>query len=200
MTSLYIALVHYPVLNRKGEVVASAVTSMDLHDLGRSCCTYDVPVCYIVTPLEDQQDLSRTLIDHWCEGVGRELQCDRAEALRRLEVVESIAEAVEDIRVRSGREPGIWATTAREREDALTHREARMVLAEGSRPHLLLFGTAWGLAPSVFDQVDGVLEAIRGVNGYNHLSVRCAAAILMDRLLGAGERDENGRQVRLLPV
>ncbi len=75
-----------------------------------------------------------------------------------------------------------------------------MVLAEGSRPHLLLFGTAWGLAPSVFDQVDGVLEAIRGVNGYNHLSVRCAAAILMDRLLGAGERDENGRQVRLLPV
>ena len=50
---------------------------------------------------------------------------------------------------------------------------------------LLLLGTAWGLAPEVLAMADGVLPPIRGVSGFNHLSVRSAAAILFDRLLGA---------------
>ena len=50
-------------------------------------------------------------------------------------------------------------------------------------PVLLLLGTAQGLAPEVLARGDGVLRPIRYL-GYNHLSVRSAAAILADRILG----------------
>ncbi len=183
--ALYLALVHYPVLNRKGEVIASAITNLDLHDLARSCCTYDVPVCYIVTPLKDQQLLSGSLLSHWRDGIAKELHPERGEALRRLKVVDDVAAAVEDIRSLTGRKPVLWATTARKTASSLSHREARRLLAEGPDPRLMLLGTGWGLAPAALQQVDAVLEPIVGINGYNHLSVRCAAAILMDRLLHA---------------
>lgn len=180
---LYIALVHHPVLNRRGEIIASAITNLDLHDLARTARTYEVPTCFVVTPLEDQQALAHRLVDHWRVRIGKELAPDREEALRRLCVVESIAAAKKEIEAEWGVPPLVWATTAREMESPLTHRQARARLAEASRPCLLLFGTGWGLAPSVLAEVDGVLAAIGGFNGYNHLSVRCAAAILMDRLL-----------------
>ena len=35
-----IALVHYPVLDRRGDVVTSAVTNLDVHDLARLSTTY----------------------------------------------------------------------------------------------------------------------------------------------------------------
>ena len=47
---------------------------------------------------------------------------------------------------------------------------------------LLLFGTGWGLTVEVLGQADMVLEPIRGVGDYNHLSVRAAAAVILDRL------------------
>ncbi len=49
---------------------------------------------------------------------------------------------------------------------------------------MILLGTAWGLAPQVIESSDGILEPISGVGKYNHLSVRSAAAIVLDRLLG----------------
>jgi len=164
-------------------VIASAITTLDLHDLARSACTYDIPACYIVTPLKDQQDLTARLLSHWTERIGKDLAPDRDEALRRLRVVESIEDALEEIGAEWGCRPKVWATSARSGEQVLSHARARRELAKGDAPHLMLFGTGWGLAPSVFEQVDGVLEPIPGTNGYNHLSVRCAAAILMDRLL-----------------
>ena len=183
MVRLYVALVHHPVLNRKGEIIASAVTNLDLHDLARAARTYEIPACFVVTPLKDQQDLVASLIGHWCEGVGKELHPDRDEALRRLRVVDSLASAKAEIEARAGCAPFVWATSARDCEGAMSHRKARETLKETDAPVLLLLGTGWGLAPDVLGEADGVLEAIRGLNGYNHLSVRCAAAILMDRLL-----------------
>jgi hypothetical protein len=185
MAPLYIALVHYPVLNRRGEIIASAITTMDLHDLARSCCTYGIPLCYIVTPLKDQAVLARRVISHWIEKIGRDLAPDRAEALERLSVVESIGTAVEDILEKTGLQPIVWATSAQNGTGGISHAAARSELEESSRPHLLLFGTGWGLAPSVFSEADGLIEPIAGKNGFNHLSVRCAASILMDRLLDA---------------
>lgn len=183
MAPLYVALVHHPVLNRRGETIASAVTNLDLHDLARAARTYEIPACFVVTPLKDQQMLVSRLIGHWCEGVGKELHPDRDEALRRLRVVESLDSAKEEIEARTGRPPLVWATSARDCQGAMTHGQARKALVESVVPVLLLLGTGWGLAPGVLSEADGVLEAIRGLNGYNHLSVRCAAAILMDRLL-----------------
>jgi len=181
---LYLALVHYPVLNRKGEVIASALTNLDLHDLARVARTYDIPACYIVTPLKDQQALAGRLIRHWCEGVGKTLLPNRAEALDRLRVVEDVRDAVLEMEKEWERSPTVWASSAREQEAALSHAAARRTLERSENPHLLLLGTGWGLAPAALGRADALLEPIRGVNGYNHLSVRCAAAILLDRLLG----------------
>lgn len=184
MAQLFLALLHYPVLNRMGEIIASAITNLDLHDLARSCRTYGVPACYIVTPLKDQQALANRLTAHWIEGVGGEILPERREAIRLLKVVSSLLSAVQDIAQRSGEPPVLWATTAKKGKDALPHSEARYLLERGKRPFLLLFGTGWGLAPEILGAVDAVLEPIPGVNGYNHLPVRAAASIMMDRLLG----------------
>jgi hypothetical protein len=49
---------------------------------------------------------------------------------------------------------------------------------------MILLGTGFGLAPAVREQTDLALEAIRGSGDYNHLSVRAAASIILDRLHG----------------
>jgi hypothetical protein len=184
MARLFTALVHYPVLNRTGDIIASAITNLDLHDLARTCCTYGLPACYIVTPLKDQQALAGRLTAHWIDGKGGEILPERREALKLLKVVESLGAAKEAIFANTGKMPLLWATTAKKGEGALAHGVARGILEKEERPVLLVFGTGWGLAPEVFDEVDGVLEPIPGANGYNHLPVRSAASILMDRLLG----------------
>jgi len=181
-----LALVHYPVLNRQGKIIASAVTNLDLHDLGRLARTYDLPACYVVTPLEDQQAMAYRLLSHWETEVARELHPRRGEALARLKIVSAVDAACRDVRDVHGEEPVLWATTARETKGALSFREARRSLAEEPGPRLLLLGTGWGLAPPLLERCGAVLQTIEGIEGYNHLSVRCAAAILVDRLLGRG--------------
>ncbi len=184
MGLLYLALVHHPVVNRRGEVVASAVTNLDLHDLARTARTYELPACFIVTPLEDQQALIGELISHWCTGVGRELHPDRALALDLLRIESSIEGACQAIETETGAKPRLWVTSAKQSMKGLGLSDARELLATSETPVVLLLGTAWGLAPSVLEGADGLLEPIRGKGDYNHLSVRCAAAILLDRLLG----------------
>ncbi len=181
---LFAALVHYPVLNRTGDIIASAITNLDLHDFARAGCTYGLGACYIVTPLKDQQALANRLTAHWIDGKGGEILPERREALKLLKVVESLREAKEFIFRSTGNIPLLWATTAKKGVGVLAHSVARDIFEKSERPVLLVFGTGWGLAPEVFDEVDGVLEPIPGVNGYNHLPVRSAASILMDRLLG----------------
>ena len=180
---LYLALVHHPVLNRRGEVIASAVTNLDLHDLARCACTYGLPACFVITPLRDQQALVERLIRHWREGVGSELAPDRERALRLLRLVGSIEEAKANLTAECGAQPRVWATTARDGYDGLRFAEARSQLLDEPTPVLLLLGTGWGLDDTVMREVEGILEPINGSNGYNHLSVRCAAAIMLDRLL-----------------
>ncbi len=193
--TLYLGLVHHPVLNRKGEVIASALTSIDLHDFGRLCRTYGIPSCFIITPLVDQHELAQRLMKHWCEGIAAVVHPNRAEALKTLVLVSSIEEAKRYVAEREGVPPRCWVTSARARSGSvLAFNEARSTLTTFSTmPILLLFGTAWGLHESVFCEADATLPPIRGMSSYNHLSVRCAAAIIVDRLLG-DDRDvrENG--------
>lgn len=193
MGSLYLALVHYPVVNRRGEIVASAVTNLDLHDLARTARTYGLPGCFIVTPLEDQRALVGELIRHWCVGIGRELHPDRAEALDLLRVEVSVEQACRTVENETGQAPRLWATSAQSGRDSLSCLQARTQLTESAWPVLLLLGTAWGLAPGLIRSAEAVLEPIQGMTGYNHLSVRCAAAILVDRLLGRPDVESGKR-------
>jgi hypothetical protein len=51
-------------------------------------------------------------------------------------------------------------------------------------PLLLLLGTGWGLADSLIPSVSRILSPIDGPTTWNHLSVRSAGAVLLDRLFG----------------
>ena len=72
--------------------------------------------------------------------------------------------------------------TGAARSDGISYADCRALAAE--HPLLLLFGTGWGLAPELFGRGWPVLAPIRGSGAYNHLPVRAAAAIMLDRLLG----------------
>ena len=49
---------------------------------------------------------------------------------------------------------------------------------------LLLLGTGWGLAEELMTHCEYILAPIYGLTPYNHLPVRVAAGIMLDRLLG----------------
>jgi hypothetical protein len=65
------------------------------------------------------------------------------------------------------------------------HATARARLQTDGPCVVLLFGTGWGLAPDVHACADLQIEPIASprLDGFNHLSVRAAAAITFDRLL-----------------
>jgi hypothetical protein len=70
--------------------------------------------------------------------------------------------------------------------EVATYEHAAERLRGDGLPVLILFGTGWGLARELVEKADVRLEPIRAAadTGYNHLSVRAACAITLDRLLG----------------
>ena len=188
MSLVALALIHHPVLGRQGEVLTTTITTLDLHDLTRSACTYGLERVYAVHPIEAQRCLAERIRSHWVEGTGRRRIPDRATALELLRTVASLGDACRDLAPDAGR-PGVelWTTAAHPRGAPPTSFvAARRRLAETERPVLLCLGTGWGLTDELVADADLHLEPIRGASGsdYNHLSVRAAAAIALDRLLG----------------
>jgi hypothetical protein len=58
------------VVNKNGDIIASAVTNLDLHDISRAAKTYGVRSFYVVTPLADQKTLIDRIVSHWVKGTG----------------------------------------------------------------------------------------------------------------------------------
>ncbi len=184
-SGLDIALLHHPVVNKAGETIGSAVTNLDLHDLARAAKTYGVGRYYLATPYSDQHELVAQIIGHWQDGHGATYNPARKEALSIIRPAYSLDEIIADVRARRGEAPLLVATSAKKLPGAISCGEVRALLAEERQPVLLLFGTAHGLAPACLSRADRVLEPIRGSSTYNHLSVRSAVAIMLDRLLGS---------------
>lgn len=182
---LYVALVHHPVVDKNGETIASAVTNLDLHDIARAARTYGVGAFYVVTPLEDQRALVKRLMDHWIEGMGASYNPMRKVALELIAVKRSLDEVQADVERRCRQTPKTVVTSARFESGDLDHAALRGMLEE-EKPVILVFGTAWGLAPEALEKADYRLAAVTGPpeSGYNHLSVRSAVAIILDRLCG----------------
>lgn len=178
-----IALVHHPVYNKNGAVIASAVTNLDLHDLARLAKTYELGAFHVITPVEEQQVLVGRITGHWLCGRGDKYHKNRAEALSLVQISASVEAAKRILQTRTGKEPLVLATGAQQRRPVLSLEEARKLL-QGDRPVLILFGTAWGLAEELMEQADHVLPPVQKGAAYNHLSVRTAAAIIVDRFLG----------------
>jgi hypothetical protein len=184
MTTLNIALIHHPVVNKKGEVIGSAVTNLDIHDIARTARTYGISRYFISTPYEDQQQLVRELLAHWQTGHGATYNPARKEALSRVQLTDSLDEVIATLTKQYGKRPLVVATSALMRENSLSYHELRQQITQGV-PVLLLFGTAHGLAPEILQVTDVTLPPIKGGTDYNHLSVRSAASIIIDRLLGS---------------
>ena len=181
---LAVALVHHPVVDKNGQTIAAAVTALDLHDIARAAKTYGVDVFYVVTPLEDQQELVRQIIDHWVTGIGAEYNPDRKAALALIRMKASLEEVLAEMQVAAGAKPQVVVTSARMEKSDLSHAALRE-LVKGKEPVVLVFGTAWGLASQALEQADFRLAPIAGAGEYNHLSVRSAVSIILDRALGA---------------
>ncbi|MFC1641337.1 RNA methyltransferase [Myxococcota bacterium] len=185
MRQVAAALVHYPVLDRSGRVVTTAITNLDLHDLGRSGHAYGLSGVWVVHPVAAQRELAVRVREHWISGSGGRRIPDRRPAMQMLRVVPSLQDVLAEMEVEAGTE--MWSTGASARHSRLlSYSVARAQLSQPGPPVLLLFGTGWGLANEVLASSGAQLEPIRSrrADGYNHLSVRAAAAITFDRLLG----------------
>jgi len=182
MAELYVALLHHPVYDKTGAVVTTAVTNLDVHDMARLSRTFAVRAFYVCTPVETLRRLVARIIRHWDVGPGATYNATRREALALVRQAQELDAVVAEIEHETGQLPRLIATSARAGPRRLTHEALRSRLAAPGPPELLLFGTGWGLAAEVLERVDDVLEPIVGCGSYNHLSVRTAAAIVLDRL------------------
>jgi hypothetical protein len=175
---LTIALVHQPVCNRLGEEITSTVDHFDVMDGSRLALGYPIRRFYVVNDIPAQRDLVHRLIRH---GLGAR-DDERGEFARTawapdLEAV--IAEHVRD----TGARPSVVVTSARPGGAVTDFATARARLFAGE-PMVIVFGKAWGLAPRLLDAADVRLAPIDAGTGFNHLSVRSAMAIVIDRLVG----------------
>ncbi len=191
----HLALVHHPVVDRTGKVVTSSLTNFDIHDLARSAMTYGLAAYHIVTPVTSQRDKAEHIANLWLEDPDTGLPArppprtgSRASALARVRTAESVEAVIESIAATAGRAPTVVATSARRDSfPSAARRTPSELLAEASvdpAPLLLLLGTGWGLADHLIPSVSRLLAPIEGASDWNHLSVRSAAAILLDRLFG----------------
>jgi tRNA (guanine37-N1)-methyltransferase len=182
---VYVLQLHHPVLDKSGRKSTTAITGMDLHDIARACRTYGVKKYVVVTPLKSQRELIKKVASHWVSGYGAEFNPDRAEAMRKIKTSGALRQALEWIESKEKTFPFTIATTAKERSGTtswVTLKER--VLREG-RPVAFMFGTGWGLGDETFASSDSVMSPISGGwDGYNHLSVRSAVSITLDRFFG----------------
>jgi len=180
---LYIALLHYPVINKEGKVVATAIANMDIHDIARTAKTFGVEKFYVINPIEAQRRLAGQIINHWREGYGATYNPFRKDAFEKVEIKSDLDEVLAEIEKVSNCKPQIIVTGANFQGNLLTCGKLREVIKSNYLPYLLIFGTGSGIAEELVKQADYRLEPIRGKNGYNHLAVRSAVAVILDRIV-----------------
>jgi len=146
--------------------------------------TYDVKRFFVITPLEDQQMLAERVKKHWILGYGASYNSLRKEAIELVTVVSDLGGALDAVTDMEREPPLLIATDASSQKNRnISYEKARKLIRDGTAV-ILVFGTAWGLEKGVLDRADYVLDPIFGRAGYNHLSVRTAAAVILDRLVG----------------
>lgn len=176
--------------NRTGELVTTAVTNLDIHDISRTARTYGIRGYFIVTPLEGQHKMLDRLLAHWHSESARQYHPDRVEAVSLVKLVHDFDAVKAAIQAETGELPEVVLTDARPLPNPVSYSQYREELAQRSpqsRPVCLVFGTGWGVADVFHPEVHRILAPVYGPEGkagYNHLSVRAAVAIILDRLLG----------------
>lgn len=181
---VYIALLHYPIYNKHMEVITTSITNLDVHDIARSARTYNVQGYYIVHPVQAQQELIGHMLEYWQTGFGSQYNPDRKEAFERLKLVDTLEDTLQDIEAKTGKRPITITTDARIYPNTVSYPEMRNKMWQGDQPYLLMFGTGFGMEQQTMESAEYILEPIYGGGEYNHLCVRSAVSIILDRLLG----------------
>jgi hypothetical protein len=177
--NVYVALLHFPVYNKNKEVVTTCVTGFDLSDIARSCSTYGIKKYFVVNPISGQRQFAERILNHWKKEESLNFNSTRVEALNLISIKKELREVIDEISKKGS--PVVVATSARQK-GSYPYGKLREEMSRSKRPYLILFGTGWGLCEEVIDGADIVLAPIVGGTDYNHLSVRSAAAVIMDRL------------------
>ncbi|HNX91898.1 MAG TPA: RNA methyltransferase [Syntrophomonas sp.] len=181
---VYIALLHHPMYNKRMDVVTTSVTNLDLHDIARAARTYNADGFYVIHPSANQQQLIGDILSYWQEGYGGTYNPDRKEAFKILHRAENLAQVVAEIEKETGQKVLTVATDARRYPNTISYRSLKQEIFSDDKVYLLLFGTGWGMERTLLEQCDYILEPIAPDSDYNHLSVRSAVSIIIDRLLG----------------
>lgn len=180
---VYVALIHHPVYNKNRQVVRTCLTPLDLHDISRACRTYGVRAFYFINPLRSQRELGQMIFDHWTTGWGARYNPNRKEAISLVRITSDLQAARRAVEQEWGRPPKTVATSARIARPDLDYPEMRARIRERQDAFLLLFGTGWGLLEEDIEAADYRLVPIHGQGEFNHLSVRSAVSIILDRIL-----------------
>ncbi|HAC80148.1 MAG TPA: hypothetical protein DCG06_07620 [Deltaproteobacteria bacterium] len=180
----YIALLHHPVVNRDGEVVTTSITNIDVHDIARSARTYDVDGFFIGHPVLGMRKLTERILWHWMEGHGATYNPTRGDALQFVRISSDLDQILAQVENETGALPTMIATSARPGIGTIGYPAMSREIAESETPFLLLLGTGYGLTSEILERCTRRLAPIDGASDYNHLSVRAAAAIMLDRLFG----------------
>jgi len=178
MSNIYLGLVHYPVINKFQEVVTTSITNLDIHDIARSCKTFGVKTFFVINPLETQRELLERVLKFWKSKIAVEYNPHRVEALSLIKYVPNVEQVINIINKQEEEYPLIITTSAVRRDPIVGFRE----ILDLKKPRLLLFGTGNGLASIIHEKAHYILEPIKGTGEYNHLSVRSAVAVVLDRL------------------
>ncbi len=184
-SEIYLGLIHYPIFNKKGEKITTTITNLDLHDISRAGKTYDIKKYYVINHLKSQQAIVERMKKYWTGGYGARYNLNRHQAFSVLEIVDTLQDAIADIEKETGKKPELIATDAKQFPNSISYRDMREYIFSTDNPFLLIFGTGWGLTGETLDLCDYILEPVYGRGEFNHLSVRSAAAIILDRLLSA---------------
>lgn len=188
MGNLYVGLLHFPMLNRCGEIVATATTSLDVHDIARTARTYGVARYFVITPLPSQRQIGQRICGFWTEGERAMEKSNRGEALEIVAVAADLEETLVWIGEAEGASPLLVATSARqEGERHIAYADLKRKIRDEERPVYILFGTGWGMVTELIDTCNRILPPVMPESDFNHLSVRAAAAIILDRVAGESE-------------
>jgi hypothetical protein len=164
---------------------------MDIHDIARSARTFGITKYFLVTPIDDQHELVGRILSHWRTEQSATYHPDRFEALSRVRLARNFEEVKAVVSAEHpGQQPEVVLTDARPIPNQISYEAYRRELSDPereNRPVILVFGTGWGVSDSFHPEVHRYLAPVygpEGKEGYNHLSVRAAVGIILDRLFG----------------
>jgi hypothetical protein len=184
LNKIYVALIHYPILSKENNIISTAVTNFDIHDISRTSKTYGIKEFFVVTNLPSQIQICENVLGYWTKGFGKRHNPNRNEALSVATLKSYLEDVLEAIEEQEGEKPKIVFTSAKPREKEISFEKMSEVLKKDTAPILILYGTGWGMPEEIRKLSHYDLEPIRGKGNFNHLSVRAAVAISLDRLIG----------------